>query len=97
VDGGSTDCIENIRDLVAQALHHFSAERRPTPNTPLARLEHAARHFAGREFARKDYGALFPHLSTSTASRDLRRGVDSGKLRRSGRLAMTRYRVLPGG
>lgn len=83
-------------DLIEQALQLFAETLRRGPDTPAGRLEHAANHFVAREFSRKDYRILFPRLSSSTASRDLRRGVDSGKLHRMGQRALTRYRFVPG-
>lgn len=90
--GSSTAFIEFSLHLVEQALKHFLDTLRSEPDTPSRRLEFAASRFGSREFSRKEYCALFPRLSTATASRDLRRGADSGQLMKTGETALTRYR-----
>ena len=56
------------------------------------RLQLALRSFGSGSFSRKDYLALFPTLSTATASRDLAAAVAGGNLVRTGELAKARYR-----
>ena len=73
-------------------MKRFLENLRAEPTTPSQRIEIAARHLAGRKFSRKDYAALFPNISTATASRDLRHGVGSGRRIRTGEEALTRYR-----
>lgn len=90
--GSSTAFVEFGAAVVEEALKRFLGDLRPEPSTASHRIEIAAGHLAGREFSRKDYAAIFPSLSTATASRDLRHGVDSGRLERSGEIALTRYR-----
>jgi len=62
--------------------------------TPDHRLKIASQHFDSDVFRRMDYLGLFPNLSTATASRDLRHGVEGGCLRKEGEHAMIRYRVV---
>ncbi len=52
-------------------------------------------HPRTRSFSRKDYMALFPNLSTATASRDLRKAVDESRLKSSGEKAQTVYQFRP--
>jgi len=78
--------------VVEEALKRFLGDLKPEPSTASHRIEIAAGHLAGREFSRKDYSAIFPSISTATASRDLRHGIDSGRLQKSGEKALTRYR-----
>ncbi len=90
--GSSTAFVEFATTVVEEALKRFLGNIKVEPSTPSQRIEIAAGHFSGREFSRKDYAAIFPRLSTATASRDLRHGVDSGRLQRSGEKALSRYR-----
>jgi Fic family protein len=83
-------------DIIDEALQLFAETLRSGPNTPAGRLQHSMKHLVARKFSRKDYLALFPRISPSTASRDLKRGVDSGVLQKIGRRALTRYRYIPG-
>ena len=46
----------------------------------------------GAEFTRKDYLRVFKEISGATASRDLKAGVESGLLKRTGDKRLTRYR-----
>ena len=46
------------------------------------------------EFSRKDYMKIFKNISTATASRDLKKGVDEGILKIHGDKNQTRYTLL---
>lgn len=46
------------------------------------------------EFTRKDYMAIFKDLSSATASRDLKKGVDLGLFSISGEMNKTMYKVI---
>jgi Fic family protein len=59
------------------------------------RLDEAKEKFASNEFTRKDYIRLFKNISTSTASRDLKKGTGSGILLRSGELNKAVYKFAP--
>ena len=84
--------LEAMRDAMSELL----SELRPEPATAETRLERARGHFGKREFSRAEYVALFPAISAPTASRDLRAGVESGALRRSGDKATSTYVFLAG-
>ncbi|MEM9282427.1 MAG: Fic family protein [Verrucomicrobiota bacterium] len=90
--GNSTAFVEFGAAIVEEALRRFLETLRAEPTTPSHRIEIAFGHFGGREFSRKDYSSIFPTLSTSTASRDLRHGVEIGRLSKTGGKALTRYR-----
>jgi len=45
------------------------------------------------EFSRKDYMSVFKEISTATASRDLKQGVDKGLLEKEGEKKKTIYRI----
>ena len=44
-----------------------------------------------KEFSRKDYMDIFKNISSSTASRDLKRGVDEELLKVNGQKNKTKY------
>jgi Fic family protein len=77
---------------IQHSLEHFLQEIRPQPVTAQTRREVARHAFGMVEFSRKDYLAHFAGLSTATASRDLREGVDRKILVRVGEKALARYR-----
>lgn len=47
-----------------------------------------------REFSRQDYLRHFKEIASATASRDLKRGVDEGILKKEGDKRMTKYRYV---
>jgi hypothetical protein len=70
---------------IAEAgLGQIASDLRAPVVTPDKRLDHATARLGRRWFRRKDYMALFTNLSTSTASRDLRHGLDAGRLETRG-------------
>jgi Fic family protein len=77
--------------MIHHALEDFLQNFSPKPLTPEERLNRAAQEFPRRTFSRKDYLALFKTISTATASRDLKHGVDSGLLQKQGEKAQTAY------
>lgn len=94
--GQSSRFIEFSLSTIQDALATFLNELKPEQVTPDDRLVQARAVFASRDFSRKDYLAQFPTLSTATASRDLRLGVDGKRLKRVGEKALSRYRFSPG-
>ncbi len=46
-----------------------------------------------KEFTRKEYRAVFKNLSSATASRDLKKGVELGLMASSGSLNQTKYKL----
>jgi Fic family protein len=63
-----------------------------TSNTVEERLQVAREKFEGATFTRKDYLQLFKTISPITASRDLKRGADTGILIRTGDRRTAAYR-----
>lgn len=90
--GDSTVFIDFSLWTILESLEGFLSEIKPQPHTTESRLEFAREHFARREFSRKDYMDLFKTLSTATASRDLKGGVERKVLSRSGDKVKARYR-----
>lgn len=73
-------CLEALKD----ALEEFLTELRPEPLTAESRLDVFKSQFSGDWFSRKDYLIFFKTLSTATASRDLKTGVDQKALIKKG-------------
>lgn len=73
-------CLAALRD----ALDEFLTELKPEPLTAETRLEVFKSQFLGDWFSRKDYLNFFKTLSTATASRDLKLGVDQKVLKKNG-------------
>lgn len=90
--GDSTRFIEFALTAIHDGLAELVQALRPAPLTSNDRLELAAAAFGRQEFSRKDYIAHFKRISTATASRDLRDGVASDLLIRTGDRARARYR-----
>jgi Fic family protein len=88
--GNSSLFVEFSLSTILESLESFLAELRPEPMTAIARLEFARKAFGKRSFSRKDYLAQIGALSTATASRDLKEGVDKGVLQKVGTRALTR-------
>lgn len=83
-----------VLSTILEALQSFLAELRPEPITVDLRLEQARTAFGGDWFSRASYVVHWKTLSSATASRDLRRGVDVRLLERRGDKASARYRFL---
>ncbi|MGJ8658149.1 MAG: Fic family protein [Akkermansiaceae bacterium] len=90
--GESTQFVEFSLEMVMKSLEDFIDVFRPRTNTPSDRLENAHKHFGNKSFSRKDYLELYKTISTATASRDLKVGVDKSMLGKSGDRALTIYR-----
>ena len=80
--------LQTLRDGLAGLL----AALRPEAQTKDLRLAVAAEHFGHQWFTRKAYLGLHKLLSTASASRDLRHGLDLEQLEGRGQRARTEYR-----
>jgi Fic family protein len=92
--GNSTPFVEFSLEMIYLALEDFLENFLPSPHTANDRLDQARKHFVKKEFSRKDYRSLFKTISTATASRDLKQGVDGKILTKSGDKALTNYVFL---
>ena len=90
----STLFIEFSLEMIMKSLEDFMEVFRPKPATPIDRLVNAQQHFAHKSFSRKDYLELYKAISTATASRDLKTGVDKKLLVKSGEKALSLYSFL---
>lgn len=89
--GDATPFLEFSLSALASALEGFAREVRPERLDGSARLAKARASLSGW-FARADYVALHPRLSTASASRDLAEAVADGVLERRGERRLARYR-----
>jgi len=92
--GQSTPFIEFSLLMIQQALENYLDALKPKPISANERLEITKEYFGSKQFSRKDYLNYFKTISTATASRDLKLGVDEGLLLKSGARANTAYRFL---
>jgi Fic family protein len=90
--GQSTPFIEYMLGVLDQSL----ANLLNTTNVVLSETERIEYFiFIGiKDFSRKDYQRIFKNLSTATASRDLKKGVELKLFSTYGERNATRYRVL---
>ncbi len=90
---GSCDSfVELMLEIADQALRQIPTHSRAPVVTPDQRLDRAEAALGRRWFQRKDYLGLFSGMSTATASRDLRRGVERHRLEPRGSQRLTEYR-----
>ena len=89
-EGESTLFIEFSLAVIEQALQTYRANLSYKPKTAHERLYFAAKQLAS-VFSRKDYSDVFKDISTATASRDLKLGVEHGILKRVGDKRLTTY------
>ncbi len=95
--GNATVFIEFMVGVIHQALQDFYRQFRPAVATTETRLAAAGQHFRKTPFKRQDYLKLFKTLSTATASRDLKWGVERGLLTKTGDKRLAAYQYKNGG
>ncbi len=90
--GESTIFIEYMLEVIEKSLTELlSFSNRVL--TDIDRLNYFI-SLGNREFSRKDYMNVFKNISTATASRDLRKGVEMGLFGKMGIKSRTFYKVL---
>ncbi len=85
----STPFIEYLLNVIDNSLSELLQFNRKKL-TSKERLEYIA-NIGFKEFSRKDYMDIFKNISSSTAIRDLKKGVDEGILKVNGEKNKTRY------
>lgn len=90
--GKSTKFIEFMLSVIEQALDELLQTRSKRPDST-QRLMAFLEQVEG-EFSRSDYMQHFSEISTATASRDLRNGVEIRIIKKTGDKKTTRYRLL---
>lgn len=90
--GKSTKFIEFMLTIIDQSLDELLQTRIKRPNATQRLLSFLEQ--VGGEFSRIDYMHHFPEISTATASRDLRNGVEIRIIKKTGDKKTTRYRII---
>jgi Fic family protein len=90
--GSCESFVELMLEIADEGLGQIGHHLKIAVVTPEQRLERAVSQLGRRWFQRKDYLALFSTLSTATASRDLRRGIDLRRLEARGARRLMEYR-----
>ena len=94
--GDSTTFIEFSLNLILMALETYRKSTSiSTVKDPASRLQYARKTLQERWFSRKEYMDIFKNISTSTASRDLKFGLDQEILEKKGDLNQALYRYFP--
>ncbi|MDO3696060.1 Fic family protein [Wenyingzhuangia sp. chi5] len=89
--GKSTFFIEYMLSIIDSSLNELLNYNNRNFNTE-QRLEYF-KTLEFEEFSRKDYMDTFKDISSSTASRDLKKGIELGILIKIGELNKTRYKI----
>ena len=90
-EGLSTKFVEYMLDKIKLSLEELVGKQRDN-FTDTERLKYFLDQLDSGEFTRKDYLRVFPGISTATATRDLRSGVEERLLVREGNDRQARYR-----
>ena len=90
-EGLSTKFVEYMLDKIKLSLEELIGKQRDNV-TDTERLKYFLDQLDSGEFTRKDYLRVFPGISTATATRDLRSGVEERLLVREGNDRQARYR-----
>lgn len=91
-EGKSTKFIEFILTAINDSLDEVLSHQKKL-HTSKDRIEYFIEVFEAAYFSRKDYLSVFKDISTSTASRDLKYGIDHGLLAKEGDKRNTMYQV----
>jgi Fic family protein len=89
-EGLSTKFVEYLLHKIKLSLEDLVNQQRDS-FTDRERLHYFLDQTGTGEFTRKDYLKMFPNLSTATATRDLRKGVEEAILYRKGTDRLARY------
>ena len=92
-EGKSTKFITFILEAIDGSLSEL-LNTQNTLNTAEDRLNYFVATFQGTYFSRKDYQKVFKDISTATASRDLKFGVDNLLIEKEGDKRNTKYRGI---
>ena len=90
--GSSTPFIEYMLGVVNDSLHTMLDFKSRVMSTE-DRLAYFS-EICDAEFSRKDYMSVFKEISTATASRDLKQGVQQGLFEKEGDKTKTKYKII---
>lgn len=89
-EGVSTKFVEYMLSVIKESLNELVVDQRKSLSD-VERIEYFSEHSEIKEFTRKDYLKMFKDISTATATRDLRKGVEIGYFEKLGDNRITRY------
>jgi Fic family protein len=89
-EGLSTKFVEYLLGKIKLSLAELVDNQRDN-FTDMERLNYFLDQVDIADFTRKDYLKMFPKISTATATRDLRKGLEAGILTRKGRDRLASY------
>ncbi len=92
-EGVSTKFVEYMLNIIKVSLENLIADQRRTL-TNEERLLYFKEHTKLKEFTRKDYLTMFKNISTATATRDLKKGVEKGILKKTGDNRVAKYEFI---
>ncbi|EKE09650.1 MAG: hypothetical protein ACD_16C00129G0002 [uncultured bacterium] len=93
-EGSSTKFIEFSLSIILTALESYRKNTSVNLRDAKTRLQYAKKTLQERWFSRKEYMDIFKDISTSTASRDLKFGIDDGVLENKGEKNQVLYCYL---
>lgn len=89
-EGISTKFVEYMLSILVRSLEElFTGQKRTLSD--IERIKYFAEHSELNEFSRKDYMEMFKDISSATATRDLRKGVEMGIFKKEGENRVTKY------
>lgn len=91
-EGMSTKFVEYMLSIIKRSLEDLVLDQRKSL-TGIERIEYFIEHSGLQEFTRKDFLRMFKDISTATATRDLRKGVEMKYFDRNGENRITKYTV----
>lgn len=92
-EGLCTKFVEFMLNMIKISLSQLVGEQRPSFSDE-ERLQYFKEQTRLQEFTRKDYLKIFKDISTATATRDLKKGIDLGILKKKGDNRLTTYQFI---
>ena len=89
-EGIATKFVEYMLEMIKNSLEKLLNEQRGSL-TDIERIQYFKENSTLQEFTRKNYMNLFKHISSATATRDLKKAVEMGFLIKIGDNRVTRY------
>ena len=89
-EGMSTKFVEYMLSIIKRSLEDLVFDQRKSLSD-IERIEYFVEHSELSEFTRKDFLKMFKDISTATATRDLRKGVEMGYFDKIGDNRITKY------
>ena len=90
--GISTVFVEYMLEIILKSLKQLVTLQR-SQLSDIERVQYFIENFQQKNFARKDYLNMFKDITSATASRDLKKGVEEGFFEKKGDKSKTNYLV----